>query len=358
MSRNPCCRMIYILMLCSLLPLMPSLSCSRKDSGNAQSDTSDKTLTIVTLEEIRNSGFLKSIIPAFESENNCKVVLNTVSDSSELIELIRDDKELRKTDLVLGLNNCLLLSEEDLEQFSLTSVLKNRPINPKFLWDSRQRVIPYGFGYLALLYNEQLIPQPPESFGELQDSRFQNQLAVSSPHQSVAGRAALLWSVALFGNDGFRQFWQSIKKNVHSVSDSYRTALNLLENGQCGMAIGFTTTPAWLKENKPDALPLRVSMLQEGSFLYLEGAARPSKARNKQLAGDFMSFLLTAESQKHVAYELGLMPVNESTPLPESFTAAPVTAHIANNRLAEDNPSENIDNWLEFFGRMFSGSLY
>ncbi|MFO7659688.1 MAG: thiamine ABC transporter substrate-binding protein [Candidatus Cloacimonadaceae bacterium] len=358
MSRNPFCRLISLLVLVFSLLLVFGSGCSKKDSGNAQTQTSDNTLTIVTLDEIRSSGFLKSIIPAFEAEHNCKIVLNTVSNGSELIELIRDDKELRKADLVLGLNNCFLLSEEDLEQFSPTSVLKNRPINQNFLWDSAQRVIPYGFGYLALLYNEQLIAQPPESFGELQDSRFQNQLAVSSPHQSGAGRAALLWSVAMFGNDGFRQFWQSIKKNVHSVSDSYRTTLNLLETGQCGMTIGFTTTPAWLKENKPDALPLRVSLLQEGSFLYLEGASIPSKARNKQLAGDFLSFLLTSESQKHVAFELGLFPVNESTPLPESFSTAPVTAHIANDRLTEENLSESIDNWLEFFGRLFSGTIY
>ena len=358
MSGKPFYRLIYVLCLAFLVMFVSISGCSKKDDADSRAETSDKTLNIVALEEIRSSGLLKSIIPAFESEHGCKVVLDTVSDSDELLELIRDEKELRKFDLVLGLSNCLLLSEEDLEQFSPTAVLKNRPISKNLLWDSKQRVIPYGFGYLGLLYNEQLITEPPQSFGELQDSRFQNQLVICSPISTKEGRAVLLWSVAMFGNDGFRQFWQSIKKNVHSVSDSYRTALDLMQTGQCGLTIGFSTTPAWLKENNPDAPPLRVSLLQEGSFLYLESAAIPDKAGNKQLAGDFLSFLLTSESQKHVAFELGLMPVNESTPLPESYLTAPVTAHIANNRLADENLSEGIENWLEFFGKLFSRNLY
>lgn len=358
MSGKPFCRLISVLCLAFLVMFVSISGCKKKESGNAHSADAENTLSIVTSLEINNSGFLKSIIPAFESEYNCKVVLNTFSDNAELMELISDDRELRKTDLVLGISNCLPLSEDDLEQFSPTAVLKNRPISKNLLWDSKQRVIPYGFAYLALLYNEQLIPQPPASFGELQDSRFQNQIVICSPQSDEVGKATLLWSVAMFGNDGFRQFWQSIKKNVHSVSDSYRNALDLLQTGQCGLTIGFSTTPAWLKENNPDALPLRVSLLQEGSFLYLEGAGIPDKARNKQLAGDFLSFLLTIESQKHIAFERGLMPINESTPLPENYLTAPVTAHTANDRLADDNLPEGIDTWLEFFGKLFSRNLY
>lgn len=358
MRGDPCCKRLARLLILSLLIFLLILSGCKKDASDSGSENNDNTLSILTLDEIRSSGFLQHIIPGFEQNHNCKVDLNTVSDSAELMELIRDDQAIRKIDLVLGLNNCFLLEEDDYELFSSSTVLKNRSISRTYLFDDKQRVIPYGFGYLALIFSSELISQSPETFGELQDSRFLNQLAVCSPHASGLGRAAMFWTIALFGNDGFPQFWQSIKQNIHSVSDSYAEALNLLKTKQCGMLLGLTSTPAWQKENTSDAPPLSVSMLQEGSFLYLEGAAITAKAGSRKLAADFLNHLLAPESQKYVAFELGLFPVNESAPLPESFSIAPVTDHIVNDKLAQESPAAAISNWLETWSRMFSRSLY
>jgi len=355
---KPFCKRLYRVksgIITALVLLLLNLSCHKQDTSGSGTEKVGKTLTILTLDEIKSSGFLKRIIPSFEQEYNCKVILNTSANSAELTELIRDEKELRKTDLVLGLNNCFLTADEDFENFARSTVLNRHPISKTLLFDSGNRVIPYGFGYLAMLYNEQMITQPPESFGELQDARFLNQLAICNPHYSGIGRATMFWTIALFGNNGFQQFWKSIKKNIHGVKDSFKEALNQLNMQQCGMTFGFTSTPAWIQENKITAVPVRSSFMQEGSFLYLEGAVITGKSKNKQLANEFLIHLLSPQNQKFVAYDLGLFPANESTPLSEGFLAGPFTTNSVNYKLISENPAESISSWLEFWDRLFSG---
>jgi thiamine transport system substrate-binding protein len=334
-----------------------AVGCRKANSRQAPSDSDNTTLTILTTDSIRSSGFLKRIIPAFEQANNCKVEVSSVTDKSELMKTIRDEEELGKIDLVLGLDNCFLIDRKDLELFDSSNALRKHPVNEQFIFDGEQRAIPFGFGYLCILYDEEKIPVPPQSFGELQDARFMNQLVISDPHSSGVGRATLLWTVALFGNSGFQQLWKSIKKNIHSTKDTYSQALNTLESGACGMAIGFTGTPAWNKEKNADALPLRTSLLQEGSFLYIEAAAITKKANSKGLAENFMAYLLSPEVQKYVAFDLGFFPANESAPLPDEFVASPYSADYVNGRLRYEEPEANLSLWLELWDKIFSRSI-
>jgi len=335
-----------------------SLSCTRQSQPSQSNGWTGKTINILTLERIQTSGFLKRIIPTFEQSNKCKVSVTTCRGSSDLQDLIRNDKELRKFDLVLGLDNCTFTGEEDFARFGASKTLSKIKLNPIFYPEPAGKLIPYGYGYLALVFNETIIPQPPESFGELQDARFLNQLVVCDPRSSGIGRAVMYWTLALFGNEGFQQFWKSIKKNIRTSRETWAEALQSVNLGESGMVFGFTSTPAWILDTQPNPLPLRLSMMKEGSFLYVETAAIPTRAKHRALAEKFISYLLKADVQTNVIYSLGLFPANESTPLPASYSNAPFATYSVNDKLKAENPTANLNNWLDFWDKLFSNSIY
>jgi len=332
--------------------------CRESENSAAGKNTQSKVLNILTLDRIKTSGFLNETVTGFEQTRQCKVNITTCMGSADLMDKIRNEKEIRKYDLVLGIDNCFFSSDYEYERFSVSEALKNQNVNQLFLFDKKQRLIPYGYGYLAMVFDETVVAQPPESFGELQDARFRNQLVVCDPNSSGIGRAALLWSLALFGNEGYQQFWKSIKKNIYASKETWQEVITTLQSRQCGMTFGFTSTPAWILETQTDPLPLKLSLMKEGSFLYIEAAAIPEKAAHIGLANDFLRYILQPENQKYVASRLGIFPTNELTPLPVSFSAAPYATFSVNNKLLAENPSVNLPHWLDFWNSLFSNSLF
>jgi thiamine transport system substrate-binding protein len=348
----------FLISLFLLIAVALLAGCGNRERSETNSKPQSKVLNILTLERTKASGYLQEIVNGFEQNYQCKVDITTCAGSLDLMEKIRNEKEIRKYDLVFGIDNCFFAADDEYARFAVSDALKNKSINQMVLFDKSQRLIPYGYGYLAVVYDETTVTAPPESFGELQDSRFRNQLVVSDPNFSGIGRAVLLWSLALFGNDGYQQFWKSIKKNIYASKETWQEVISTLQSRQCGMAFGFTSTPAWLLETQTDPLPLKATLMKEGSFLYIEAAAIPAKANHKSLANDFLKYVLLAENQKYVAYRLGIFPVNELTPLPDSFSAAPYATYSVNVKLKAENPAVNLSDWLDFWNGLFSNSLY
>jgi len=345
------------LMLLFLL-LMAILCSCNSTYENKNPFRNHKSISILSLNSIVSSGFFRRIVPEFEKETNCKIRIESCIDNAELYERLNNEKQSKKYDLVIGLDNCFIYNLNDITIFTKSHAVSKHQINNQFMFDSTHSIIPYGYGYLVVLYNEIKIPQPPEYFGELQDARFINQLAVADPTKSAIGRAVMFWTIALFGNDGFKQFWQSIKKNISINQDTWNETLQSLESQQCGMTFGFANTPVWMNESKISPLPLKSSLMKEGSFLYIEGAAVMRKAKNKKLADEFISYLLSPKAQKYVAFDLGLLPTNESTPLPENFLQVPAPTYVLNDMLIAENPQENLGSWLDFWSSLMSRNYF
>jgi thiamine transport system substrate-binding protein len=347
---------LTFLLICSCI-LILFTGCKGADSNAANSGKTAKQFTILTLDRIKSTDFLKHAIPTFEQLYNCKVTVISCAGSSELMELIKNPKNAKKYDLILGIDNCFITDVADYDAFAETTVLQKHPINANYVFDKKNRVIPYGYGYLAMLYNETKITEPPESFGQLQDARYLNQIAVVNPRSSGIGRAVMYWTIALFGNDGYQQFWKSIKKNVFASKDSWQEAVAALNNQECSMAFGFTSTPAWVLETQPNPLPIKASLMKEGSFLYIEAAAIPKKAKQKSMAEAFLAYLLSPGIQRYVPLDLGIFPSNESAPLPVNFAAIPFTSFSVNDKLKQENPATNLSSWLDFWDKLFSHSI-
>jgi len=297
----------------------------------------------------------KTLFSNFEKESGSKVIVHPVSTTFELIQYILSEAD--SIDLILGIDNSFSRELSIQNTFVQNTSLDMISFFDEALIDKDLFLVPYAYSSLALVYDADWLDTAPESFGELQDAQYYNQLGLCDPVQSSIGRACLHWSVALFGEAGYQQLWRSLRKNVLYSYPSWQASLNGLKNGECKMIFGFIGTAAWNESQAFSTLNLQTTRLREGSFLYVETAAIPKNAKHKEAANSFIHYLLEPNSQTLLSSKLGLFPVNNKATMPSSYLSLPYTSYTVNDRLRNIDFTERQSEWLAFWNRMFYNTL-
>ena len=342
--------------LCYLLFILLTsfFGCKNSEPGsNSAGQNYKHQIVIYCLDSFRKSGLESTIVPEFSRLNNCAVKLQMFPNVKELCQAVKDRSNYGKYDLALGIDNSFALSESVAVHFVPPDDFSSEQLSKECIFDSSLRLVPYGYSSLCLVYNKQILPSAPQSFGELQDARYLNQMAICDPHYSGVGRATLFWSLALFGPDGYEHLWKSLRKNIYKCYPEADEALEALKRGECSLLLSLNTIPAYLQELDPMNTDFAASMLKEGSYQYIESIAVHRGSRNSALASKFVRYLLSPEAQKMVIYKLGMFPANRKTLLPTHFTTLPFTSYSVNNRLNMTLIAEQLNLWLDFWDRLF-----
>jgi ABC transporter substrate-binding protein (ThiB subfamily) len=328
------------------------ISCRKEESPANQSNIATSTsLSIYALQELRSSGLESAVVPEFEKTNSCKVELTLFSDPPSLIDGLKNAGD--SVDVVLGIPSSFTFTD------SLSSLLMPyipeaiKDLNPDCIQEKSHILTPYGFSYIGLLYNKNVLEQVPASFGELQDERYLNQLAVVDPRKNAASRAVFHWFLALFGDSGYQQMLRALRKNVYRNFSSEAEALRSVISGESSMMLGLITLSAWQSELQQEEGALGFKLFDEGSYQYSECVGVAANSQNKVLASAFVDYLLSPAAQKMVVYKLGMFPANRNSILPPSFTKVPISPWFVNDKLANDVIRENSSEWLQSWDRIF-----
>lgn len=338
--------------ICIMFIVMSLFSCSKEGDKQANKNYKHK-LVLYATEEFRKSGFEHSIVPDFQNKHNCKLEVVLFPNTAELCNAVKDKKNYGKYDLAIGIDNSFAVSETLAAYFVPPESFNEDSLIKETMFDPSLRLIPFAYSNLSLVYNVSLIKNPPQSFGELQDAKYLAQIAICDPMVSGLGRATLLWSVALFGPDGYEYMWQSLRKNIYKTYSNQSEALEALKKGECSLMIGYNTTSAFLQEMDPMNRNFEISMLKEGSFQYIESIGIHRGTQKSALCSKFVDHLLSAETQKMVIYKMGMFPANRKTLLPMHFSAIPFITYSVNDRISNNLIQEQIFYWLDFWERLF-----
>lgn len=340
-----------ILCLCFLMLLF---GCKKKEEPTAQASLSEPQgeLVVYALDVFRSSGLESTVVPDFIKQNNCTVQLKLFHDIKELSNAVRTTQD--SVDIVLGIDAGFAVSDSLFDYFQEQDKEDFVAISSDIVFDYSYRLIPYGFSYMSMLYNQKLLDKAPISFGELQDSKYYNQLAVCNPHTSGVGRSTLLWSLALFGTDGYEHMLKSLRKNVYRNYSDSKSAIDALLKGECKLMLGLSTTSAWLMETDPDKKYIKTSMFKEGSYQYCEALGIHVNSKNPSLGKKFITYFVSPPTQKMIVYKYGLFPANGNTILPGTFSTLPLNTWSTNSRLSPTNIQAGINEWLMYWDRLFS----
>lgn len=278
--------------------------------------------TIINAEEITIYG--PSSMKWIEKEYG-KVFQEETGDSIKFISIdgivgrLKLEKKRPKADVVVGLTE-LTTEMARRENLILPYVPKNidNIANVSFKMSS-EYVTPMDYGILAINYNKEKIPNTPKSLKEL--GAMTKQLMVENPKVSITGEEALQWSVALYG-ENWLDFWKELKPAIYSVEPGWSEAFAKFTAGEAPMMVGYATSNLFFTGE--DSSKYDSFLLEDGNYIYQEGAALVNKKEVKDGAKKFMERVLSDEFQKIMSEENYMFPVT-NIEVSEGFKNVPTT---------------------------------
>jgi len=278
--------------------------------------------TIINAEEITIYG--PSSMKWIEKEYG-KVFQKETGDTIKFVSIdgivgrLKLEKKRPKADVVVGLTE-LTTEMARRENLILPYVPKNidNIANVSFKMSS-EYVTPMDYGILAINYNKEKIPNPPKSLKEL--GAMTKQLMVENPKVSITGEEALQWSIALYG-ENWLEFWKELKPAIYSVEPGWSEAFAKFTAGEAPMMVGYATSNLFFTGE--DSSKYDSFLLEDGNYIYQEGAALVNKKEVKDGAKKFMERVLSDEFQKIMSEENYMFPVT-NIEVSEGFKNVPTT---------------------------------
>ena len=231
----------------------------------------------------------KSFAPIFKEKTGVDIKFISIDG---LVSRLKLEEKNPKADIVIGLTS--LSTEIAKKENLITPYIPKNISNIKssdFLMDKEGYATPFDYGLLAINYDTKKIPVPPKNLAEL--GKLEKQLLVENPATSSTGEEALLWSIALYG-ENWKNFWNVLKPAIYTAEPGWSEAFAKFTAGEAPMMVGYATSNLFFSQDEEQS---RFSsfLLEDGTFMYLEGASLVNKKETKEGAKKFMEYVLSEE---------------------------------------------------------------
>ena len=307
----------------------------------------DKTLTVYTYESfVSEWGPGPKVKEAFEKTCACTVEFVGVADGVALLTRLKLEGETSKADVVLGLDTNLVEEAKQTGLFEQHGVDAGAVQVPGGFTDDV--FLPYDYGHFAVIYDTEVIKTPPKSLKDLVEGDPSQKIVIQDPRTSTPGLGLLLWVKSVYG-DKAPEAWAKLKDRVLTVTPGWSEAYGLFTKGEAPMVLSYTTSPAYhMVAEETDRY--QAAEFSEGHYIQIEIAGLLKNAPEKELARQFLAFMLEPGFQDTIPTNNWMMPVaSTSEPLPEAFgkLVQPKTTFLMAPIDVAANRQAWIDEWLK-----------
>ena len=312
----------------------------------AGAQAADKTLTVYTYESFTSEwGPGPKVKEAFEKTCGCNVNFVSVADGVALLSRLKLEGAGTKADVVLGLDTNLTTEAKATGLFDTSGIDVGGLKVPGGYKDDV--FVPYDYGHFAVIYDTQTIKNPPQSMKDLVEGDPAQKIVIEDPRTSTPGLGLLLWVKSVYG-DKAPEAWAKLKKRVLTVTPGWSEAYGLFTKGEVPMVLSYTTSPAYhmVAENTDR---YQAAAFSEGHYIQIEVAGLLKNAPDKELARDFLKFMVTPGFQDTIPTNNWMMPVSAtSQPLPDAFgkLVNPSKTFLMSSDEVAENRKAWIDEWL------------
>lgn len=252
-------------------------------------------------------------------EKICACTVNFVATDSSIGALRRVQLEGATTtaDVILELDTSLAGEARGTSLFAPHGLHFPRTVIP---WADPD-FTPVDQGYFAFVYDKREVPNPPGSFEALIAMPESFKIVLEDPRSDTPGLGLVLWIKAAYG-DRAAEIWKGLKPHIVTLARSWSDAYGLFLKGEADMVLSYTTSPAYhaIAENDPN---YGAAIFSEGHYPQTEIAGILKTSPNKELAGQFLSWLVSPEAQAIIATTNWMYPIALGTTLPDAFGAPP-----------------------------------
>ncbi|MBG56525.1 MAG: thiamine ABC transporter substrate-binding protein [Deltaproteobacteria bacterium] len=320
--------------------------------GISINSASARDLTIYTYESFNSEwGPGPVVFKSFEEQCECKIKVVTHGDSGTVLNRSILEKGNPNADILLGLNNSEI---EKSFNHKLWIPYRSKLLDqvPKELdLDKKNRVTPFDYGYISFVYDSQKIKNPPRSLEDLLDQKYKRKIVIQNPKTSSPGLSMLHWTIAVFGEDEYLDYWKKLQKNLLSVTDGWSAAYGMFTKGEVPIVLSYVTSPAYHLEYEKTKR-YKAALFKEGHYRQIEFAGILKGTEKIKMAQDFIDFMLSEKFQSVIPLTNWMYPVIRHQPLPDSFQIAPepeVVPELNSSLVYKQNKK-----WLKAWSRAMS----
>ncbi len=303
------------------------------------------TLTIYTYESFTAEwGPGPQVEKAFEAQCGCDVKFVSVADGVALLNRVKLEGASTKADIVLGLDTNLTADAKATGLFAPSGVDVSQTLIPGD-WRS-DMFVPFDYGYFAVIYDTQVVPNPPKSLAELVDGDPNIKIVIQDPRTSTPGLGLVLWMRSVFG-DKTPDAWAKLRKRVLTVTPGWSESYGLFTKGEAQMVLSYTTSPAYhIIAEQTDRY--QAAAFEEGHYLQIEVAGMTVNGAKNPLAQQFLAFMTSPAFQDVIPQTNWMFPAfATSKPLDPAFDRLVKPAHtlLYMPEAVADHRKEWVDEW-------------
>jgi thiamine transport system substrate-binding protein len=317
------------------------------------------TLTVVTHDSFSVS---EGVISKFEQENNARVVFLKSGDAGVALNKVILTKGNPLGDVFFGVDNTFLsraLAEGIFEPYASPNISS---VPDSFRLVGTNQATPVDFGDVCINYDIAWFQtnniKVPETLEDLTNPIYKNKLVVENPATSSPGLAFLLATIAHFGEDGYLDYWQSLKDNGVIIASDWNSAYYSNFSASSGkgnqpMVVSYASSPAaeviFADPPRKDA-PTGSITGKDTCFRQIEFVGILKGTQKEALAQKFIDFLLSKSFQEDIPLQMFMYPIDPKAALPEEFTSFAQNAvqpAIMDPKMIADNRERWIRDWTE-----------
>lgn len=293
-------------------------------NGLAESKTdSVKTLTVYCYDSFLGDwGPGAAIEKGFEEKTGIQLDLVSCGSAVDLLEKVRYEGSSTEADMVLGIGDT---TKVDFSIFAPAVISSNVKL-AKSLSIQEGVLVPFNYGIFAFVADTTKITDLPTSLSDLTDPRYKDNVILIDPRTSSVGTGLLLWTLDVYGEEGYLDWWKAMKDNALTISDSWSSAYGLFTEGEAPLVISYTTSPVYHVMYE-DTTTIRALEFTDGHHECVEYAGILKTSNHKEEAQAFLDYLLT-DGQEEIAVDNSMFPANAATVLPSAFDYAVIPSLI------------------------------
>ena len=281
---------------------------------------SEPTLTLLVWEGYADSSFVHD----FETSHHCKVKASYMGSSDELVAKLRGgsasnyDVISPSSDIAASIVKAGLAAPLDLAKLPAYSQLSAK-LRDSSLVKSNGQVygVPFMWGPNPLLYDTTAFSQPPDSWAVMWDPKFRGKVSLWDELSSIYMAAQILgydkpdpnqlYNLSDAQLDAAKKKLLELKPNIRKYWSTGGELTNLFQNHEIVLAMGWPLNTAQLRKLN---FPIGETIPKENTTGWIDHLMITSASKNKDLAVDFLAYMIEAKTQKLVTDVTHYTPAN------------------------------------------------
>jgi thiamine transport system substrate-binding protein len=316
-----------------------------------------RTLTVMTHDSFDAS---EGVIAAFQESCNCKVQFLRSGDTGLMLNQALLSKENPLADVIYGVDNTFLsraLSGDILEPYQSPALAD---VPDALELDSTFRLLPVDYGDVCLNYDKGWFAEkglePPPDLESLIQSEYKSLTVVENPATSSPGLAFLLATIDHFGQAGdydYLDYWADLRANDVLVTEGWEDAywgnFTYASEGDRPIVVSYASSPpveVYYAEEPFEESPTGVVTSDGSCFRQIEFAGILKGSQKRDLAEQWIDFMLGVEFQEDIPLKMFVFPANSQATLPDVFSRF---AEIPENpsMVAPEAIEANRESWIK-----------